>query len=136
MWHFPAASSEFHLAAALDTPPARGETRSHGVNLPVLTCRDCVTSEDCVTSHICFISTAAVSTHMTHTASGCGQDAVLTWLRDLSKSDTTSCCMITDWSFHMEPKLKYLSVFVMSRAGFEQDIDGDQSHLFDTCTGE
>lgn len=78
-------------------------------------------------------STDAVSTHMTHTASGCGRGAVLTWPRDLSKSDITSCCRISDWSYQTNLPV---CVFMMSRAGFEQDIDGDQSHVFDTCTGE
>jgi len=38
---------------------------------------------------------------MTHTASGCGRGAVLTWPRDLSKSDITSYhIMIIDGSYH------------------------------------
>ncbi len=68
---------------------------------------------------------------MTHTASGCGRDAVLTWLQGSSERDITSCSNKPD-PITMSPKLT--SCVCLNRAGFEQDIDGDQSS--DTCTGE
>lgn len=68
-----------------------------------------MSSEACSYHNPLCSCTDAVSTRMTHTASGCGRDAVLTWLQGSSKSHITSCNIT--WSLY-EPKLNFLSVFL------------------------